>query len=69
MKTKQELQPTKSGYLGLRDAQEQTNKVFRNMRAVTPIHYVTQESETTTITTYQGNGIKTTIIVEKGGRR
>lgn len=32
MKTNEELQLTKSGYFGLRDAQEQTNKVFRNMR-------------------------------------
>lgn len=69
MKTKNNLELVKSGYIGLQAAQEQTNKVLRNMRVGTPIHYITQESETTTITTYQGNGIKTTVIVEKGGRR
>ncbi len=69
MKTKNNLQPSKSGYLGLRDAQEQTNRIFRNMRMNTPIQYQVTESETMTTTIYQGNGIKTTVIVEKGGVR
>ncbi len=69
MKTKKDLQPSKSGYLGLRDAQEQTNRIFRNMRMTTPIQYQVTESETTTTTIYQGNGIRATVIVEKGGVR
>ena len=64
-KTTQELQLTKSGYIGLQVAQNQIHKVLKRLIGGTPIHYQHHVSTQESVMVFMGNGICATLHIQE----